>query len=65
MFIVIIGIPGETTCMIVFYFNKMIMTDPATMITEPINFFVIFSSLNIRYPKKILTIVESWNKANA
>ncbi|GEM_PF-4802535 len=48
-----------------YYFNKMIMTDPATMITEPINFFVIFSSLNIRYPKKILTIVESWNKANA
>lgn len=36
-----------------------------TMIIAPSNFFLIFCSLNIRYPKMMLTKVDNWNRAKA
>lgn len=36
-----------------------------TMITAPSSFFFISCSLNILYPKTMLTIVDNWNSARA
>ena len=43
----------------------MITTAPIAIIIEPISFSLKFSSLNKFAPKNTLSIVDSWNNAQA